>query len=90
MACYGKAVWQNLRKGEKLTAEKEKNKEALDIDRYAVAWMLKRKNELIPDIVGHVPHEIFRFIWFFFTHGRKIGASVLSIGHYHPQSQVED
>ena len=80
MACYGKAVWQNLRKGEKLTAEKEKNKEALDIDRYAVAWMLKRKNELIPDIVGHVPHEIFRFIWFFFTHRRKIGASVLSIG----------
>ena len=41
--------------------------------------MLKRKNKLIPDIVGHVPREISRFIWFFFTHGRKMEASVLSI-----------
>ena len=63
----------------KLTAEKEKNKKALDIDPYAVAWMLKRKNKLIPDIVGHVPREIFRFIWLFFTHGGKMEAIVLSI-----------
>ena len=37
---YGKIVWQSPCKGEKLTVEKEKNKEALDIDPYAVAWML--------------------------------------------------
>ena len=61
---YGKTLWQSPRKGEKLTAEKEKNKEALDIDPYAVAWMLKRRNKLIPDILGHVPREISRFIWF--------------------------
>ena len=76
---YGKTVWQSLHKGEKLTAEKDKNKEALDIDPYAVAWMLKRKNKLIPDIVGHVPHKISRFIWFFFTHGGKMEANVLSV-----------
>ena len=35
------------RKADKLIVEKEKNKEALDIDPYAVAWMLKRKNKLI-------------------------------------------
>ena len=70
---------EKKRKGEKLTAEKEKNKEALDIDPYAVAWMLKRKNKLIPDIVGHVPREISRFICFFFKHGGKMEASVLSI-----------
>ena len=29
---YGKTVWQSPRKGEKLMAEKEKNKEALHID----------------------------------------------------------
>ena len=40
---YGKTVWQSPDKGEKLTVEKEKNKEALDIDLYAVAWMLKRE-----------------------------------------------
>ena len=44
---YAKTFWQSPRKGEKLTTEKEKNKEVLDIDPYAVAWMLKRKNKLI-------------------------------------------
>ena len=52
-----------------MTAEKEKNEDALDIDPYAVAWMLKRKNKLIPDIVGHVPrrnlpiHLVFLYAW---------------------------
>ena len=76
---YGKTVWQSPRTGEKLQLRKEKNKEALDIDPYAVAWMLKRKNKLILDIVSHVPREISRFIWFFFRHGKKMKASVLSI-----------
>ena len=76
---YGKTVWQSPRKGEKLTAGKEKDKEALDIDPYAVAWMLKRKNKLTPTIVGHVPREIFQFICLFFTHGGKMEASVLSL-----------
>ena len=76
---YGKTVWQSPRKGEKLTAEKETNRDALDIDPYAVAWMLIRKSKLTPDIVGHVPREISRFIWYFFTHGGKMEATVLSV-----------
>ena len=76
---YGKIVWQSPRKGEKLTTEKEKNKEALDIDLYAVAWMLKRKNKLIRLIVCHVPRKISWFICFFFMHGGIMEANVLSI-----------
>ena len=41
--------------------------------------MLKTRNKLIPDIVGHVPREISRFIWFFFTHGGKMEVNVLSV-----------
>ena len=50
---YGKTVWRNPQKGEKLVAEKEKNRNTLDIDPYAVAWILKRKYKLTADIVGH-------------------------------------
>ena len=60
---YGKTVWQSPSKGEKLTAEKEKNKEALDIDPYAMAWMLKRRNKLVPDIVGHVLCDLRHTWW---------------------------
>ena len=76
---YGKTVWKNPCKGQKVVAKKEKNKEALDIDPYAIAWTLKKKNKLIPDVVGHVPREISRFVWFFITHGGKIEAHVLSV-----------
>ena len=72
---YGKIVWQSPRKGEKLTTEKEKNKEALDIDLYAVAWMLKRKNKLIRLIVCHVPREIspihLLFLYAWWNNGSK-------------------
>ena len=45
-----------------------------------MAWILKRRNKVIPDIVGHVPREISRFIWFFFfTHGGKMEANLLSV-----------
>ena len=76
---YGKTVWRNPQKGEQLVAENEKNRTALDIDPYAVAWMLKRKYKLTADIVGHVPREISRFVWFFFTHSGKMEATVLQI-----------
>ena len=76
---YSKTFSQSPSKGQKLAAEKEKNKEAIDIDLHAVAWILKRKNRFIPDIVSHVPCEISRFVCFFFTHDGKMEASVLSI-----------
>ena len=39
----------------------------------------EKKKKLIPDIVGHVPCKIARFISFFCTHGGKMEASILSI-----------
>lgn len=36
---------------------KEKVKEALDVDPYAVAWTLKRKSKPTLDVVGLVPHS---------------------------------
>ena len=87
---YGKTVWQYPHKVEKLTAEKERNKETLDIDPYAVAWMPKRRNKSMPDIAGHATHEISRFFWFFFTHDGKMEVSVLSIRPLPSRSQVED
>ena len=41
---YGKIVCQSPHKWEKLSAAKEKDKEALDIDPYVVAWTFKKKN----------------------------------------------
>ena len=54
----------------------EENKEELEIDPYTVAWMFKRKNELIPDVLGHVSCGISWFIQYFFFHGRKKEATV--------------
>ena len=75
-------------KGKKLMAEKENNKEALDIDPCAVAWILKRKNKLISGIVGHVPRKTFLFIWLFFSlcMVEKWRQMYYLFDHYHPRS----
>ena len=39
------------------------------MNKYAVAWMFKSKGKLVADVVGHVPQEISRFVYFFLTHG---------------------
>ena len=43
-----------------------------------VVWILKKKSKLIQNVVGHVPREITRFIWYFFTRGRNMEVTVLS------------
>ena len=58
---YGKTVWAAPKRGQKLYAKKETNAEALPVDKYAVAWMLKSKAKLVADVVGHVPLEISQF-----------------------------
>ena len=40
---YGKTIWRVPKKGERLYGEKEKDKRALVIDPYAVAWMRNPK-----------------------------------------------
>ena len=38
--------------------------------------MMKRKEKLVADVVGHVPQEISRFVYFFLHHGGSIDATV--------------
>ena len=37
---------------------------------------MKSKENLLPDVVGHVPLEILRFVYFFLHHGGSIDAVV--------------
>ena len=64
---YGKTAWAAPKRGQKLYAKKETNAEALLVDKYAVAWMLKSKAKLVADhdVVGHVPQEISQFAYYF-------------------------
>ena len=73
---YGKTTWTSPKKGQQLHAEKEKDKIALMHDPYAVAWKMKTRDKLIPNIVGHVPKELSRAAWFFLQRGGEISGRV--------------
>ena len=64
---YGKTVWPNPKKGQRLHGQRERDADALLVDQYAVAWMMKSKEKLVADVVGHIPQEISRFVYFFST-----------------------
>ena len=42
------------------------------IDPYSIAWMFKRVNKLVPDVVGHTPQEISCFVWFSSSVGEQL------------------
>ena len=73
---YGKTVWTIPKKGQRLYGQKEREADALLVDQYAVAWMMNSKENLLPDVVGHVPQEISRFVYFLLHHGGSIDAVV--------------
>ena len=73
---YGKTVWTIPKKGQRLYGQKERDADALLVDQYVVAWMIKSKEKLVPNVVGHVPQEISRFVYFFLHHGGSIDAVV--------------
>ena len=52
---YGKDVWKTTKTGQTLIAEHEANNVALRIDPHAVTWKLSRKDELVSEVVCHVP-----------------------------------
>ena len=62
---YGKSIWSNPKKGECLIGEQETGPVALLEDPYAIAWKLQKKDKLVPVVVGHIPREISRFVWYF-------------------------
>lgn len=47
-------------------------------DRFAVAGMTKLPGTLAASIVGHIPRELSRFIWYAIEKGARISASVIS------------
>ena len=47
-------------------------------DPYAIAWKLQNKDKLVPVVVGHIPQEISRFVWYFIKYGGKVCSQVLS------------
>ena len=47
------------------------------IDPYSIAWMFKRVNKLVPDVVGHIPQEIYRFVWFFIERRGTVNGEVV-------------
>ena len=73
---YGKTVWTIPKKCQRLYGQKERDAEALLVDQYAVAWLMKSKENLVVDVVGNVPQEISRFVYFFLHHVRSIDAVV--------------
>ena len=79
---YGKTVWPSPSFNDVLVAEKETDEKALMHDKHAVAWKRKVKSKLVPDIVGHVPRELSRAVWYFLDLGGKAIGNVFERKYY--------
>ena len=75
---YGKSIWSNPKKRECLIGEQEIDPVALLEDPYSIAWKLQKKDKLVPVVVGHIPREISRFVWYFIKYGGKVCSQVHS------------
>ena len=73
----GKNTWKRPKKDEIVFAEKESSKTALEHDPYSIAWKKKNKSKITADVVGHVPKEISRAVFFFISRGGKVVGRVL-------------
>ena len=51
-------------------------------DSFAVAWKRKTITKLTPDVVGHIPREISRAVYFLLTHGGIVLGRVDSSRYY--------
>ena len=74
---YGKNTWKRPKKDEIVFAEKESSKTALEHDPYSIAWKKKNKSKITADVVGHVPKEISRAVFFFISRSGKVVGRVL-------------
>ena len=64
------------KKGQRFYGQKERDADTVLVDQCAFIWMMKSKEKLVPDVVGHVPQKISRFVYFFLHHGGSIDAVV--------------
>ena len=74
---YWKNTWKRPKKDEIVFAEKESSKTALEHDPYSIAWKKKNKSKITADVVGQVPKEISRSVFFFISRGGKVVGRVL-------------
>ena len=74
----GKNTWKRPKKDEIIFAEKESSKTAVEHDPYSIAWKKKNKSKITADVVGHVPKEISRAVFFFISRGGKVIGRVLN------------
>ena len=74
---YGENTWKRPKKDEIVFTEKESSKTALEHDPYSIAWKKKSKSKITADVVGHVPKEISRAVFFFISRGGKVVGRVL-------------
>ena len=63
---------ETAKKEEIVFAEKESSKTALEHDPYSIAWKKKSKSKITADVVGHVPKEISRAVFFFISRSGKV------------------
>ena len=75
---YGKSIRSNPKKGECLIGKQETNPVALLEDPYAIAWKLQKKDKLVSVVVGYIPREISRFVWYFIKYGGNVFSQVHS------------
>ena len=69
-------MWQNPKRNEVLRVRKEDDQVALLIDPHSVAFTRKSIVRVVPDIVGHIPLEISRYVWFFMDRGGRVSGRV--------------
>ena len=73
---YGQNVWLNPQRDETLRVKKEESHDALIHDPHSVAFTRKSRARLTPDVVGHFPLEISRYVWFFLNRGGRVTGMV--------------
>ena len=74
---YEKNTWKRPKKDDIVFAKKESSKTALEHDPYSIAWKKKSKSKITADVVGHVPKETSRALFFFMSRGGKVVGRVL-------------
>ena len=73
---YQKSTWKRPKKVKLSSLRKETDVVALKFDPYSIAFTRKTIEYLTPVVVGHVPLEISRFVYFFLERGGSIEAKV--------------
>lgn len=79
---YMKSTWKEPKKGEAVFAENDFDRNAVLADSFAVAWKRKLVTKLTADVVGHLPREVSRAVWFFIDHGGSLAGKVHSPRYY--------